>query len=492
MRSADLAPVNLGRQLPEYFGFHVVLGVGLLSAYFPFRRQLEVPHLSSTFGVLEVLWPVGMFLAMVLFARYLYSNVRSTKENDHLLAAWTIAGWGVMILFGVLLVLHQQSMQTPLTRPAVAISDLAIGGAAFGAVVGGFHVVTRDRQRELRSLNQAVEHAGHCVYITDTDGNIEYVNPAFEERTGYSAEEAVGKNADILNSGEHDSEFFEEMWNTILAGEVWEGEIINETKNCGLCHSNQTIAPVFDEDGEIERFVAINNDISEIKEYEQELENLTEQLEALNRVVRHDIRNDMNVVTGWACVLKDHVEEESARDAVDNILRSSQHVIELTEVAREYVESLAEEDTVATEPVRLEPVLNQCVMSRREVFPDATIEIDGDLPRVSVEANEMLSSVFRNLINNAIQHNDKDDPTVRVSGTVTDGTVMVAIADNGPGIPEQSREAIFGKGEQGIESEGTGIGLYLVNQLVENYGGDIQIESNDPEGTVFRIGLPKI
>ncbi|MFD1587356.1 PAS domain-containing sensor histidine kinase [Halorientalis brevis] len=130
----------------------------------------------------------------------------------------------------------------------------------------------KQRERELRRFREVVEQAGHAIYITDPDGLIEYVNPAFEESTGYSYEEAVGENPNILNSGEHSSEYYASLWNTILSGSTWKGEVINERKNGHQYVVEQTIAPVETADGEIDRFVAINTDITQRKAYEQKLE----------------------------------------------------------------------------------------------------------------------------------------------------------------------------------------------------------------------------
>jgi len=101
----------------------------------------------------------------------------------------------------------------------------------------------------------------------------------------------------------------------------------------------------------------------------------------------------------------------------------------------------------------------------------------------------MLRSVFRNLLNNAVQHHDGDEPTVGVSAEVDDDWVLVQIADDGPGIDPDRREAVFGKGEKGLESEGTGLGLYLVYTLVDHYGGAVWIEDNEPRGSVFNVRL---
>jgi signal transduction histidine kinase len=103
----------------------------------------------------------------------------------------------------------------------------------------------------------------------------------------------------------------------------------------------------------------------------------------------------------------------------------------------------------------------------------------------------MVSSVFRNLLKNAIQHNDKPVAAVKVSAAERDDTVIVRVADNGPGVPDDRKEAIFGKGDRGLETTGTGIGLYLVDTLVTSYGGEVRVEDNDPDGSVFVVELPK-
>jgi signal transduction histidine kinase len=106
-------------------------------------------------------------------------------------------------------------------------------------------------------------------------------------------------------------------------------------------------------------------------------------------------------------------------------------------------------------------------------------------------ANEMLASVFRNVLNNAVQHNDTPDPHVEVTLAERDEQAVVRIADDGPGIDPSRRDAVFGKGERGLDSDGTGIGLYLVDTLIDLYDGDVRIEDNDP-GTVVVIELPTV
>jgi len=100
--------------------------------------------------------------------------------------------------------------------------------------------------------------------------------------------------------------------------------------------------------------------------------------------------------------------------------------------------------------------------------------------------------VFRNLLKNAVQHNDKEVAEVIVSATDHENTVTVTIADNGPGVPDSQKETVFGKGERGLDSSGTGIGLHLVNTLVSIHNGDVWIEDNEPEGAIFSVELPTV
>jgi PAS domain S-box-containing protein len=231
-------------------------------------------------------------------------------------------------------------------------------------------------------------------------------------------------------------------------------------------------------------------DVTDRNRYEERLEETTEELEALNRVVRHDIRNDVSIMLGWARLLDDHVDD-TGREYLEKVLASGEHIVDLTETAREYIETLTSEDELAVRPTPLRSVLRTELDLRRESYPDAEFVLAGEIPDVSVTANEMLGAVFRNLLNNAVQHNDADEPVVTVACEMDDGAVVVRIADDGPGVPDGRKDAVFGKNETGLGSPGSGIGLYLVRTLVDQYDGDVWIEDNAPRGAVFNVRLPK-
>lgn len=475
----------------------------------------------------------------------------------------------------------------------------------------------KKREQELQQFREAVEQTAHAVYITDSDGTIEYVNPAFEEITGYSESDAIGRTPRILKSGEYGPEFCERFWGTINAGEQWESEIIDRQSDGEDVVLHQTVSPITDEDGEPRKFVAVAQDVTnrkeyeealersheelrriidlvpdliaaknragefilaneatadaygstpeaiegmreadvipndeeaetfreddleviesgeskhiaegelttadgetlifqttkipyeipgsgesavlayardvtELKEYEHRLESQRDNLELLNQVVRHDIRNDMTIVHGHAKLLEEHLEADGQGD-LETILEASEEAIELTETARDLSKTMlsTEEDV---EPVCLDSHLREPIETARSESDNTVVTVEGDVSDVYVRGNELLEAVFRNLIQNAVVHNDKRAPTVHVSTELDEEIVTVAVADNGPGIPDDRKETVFGKGEKGLDSPGTGIGLYLVRTLVEQYGGDVWVEDNDPEGSVFYVELPR-
>ncbi|WP_181685243.1 ATP-binding protein [Halorhabdus salina] len=335
------------------------------------------------------------------------------------------------------------------------------------------------------------QHPGHGVMITDTAGTIKYVNQGFEHHSGYTAEEVLGENPRILNSGVHDESFFEELWETVLSGDIWTGELTNERKDGTRYIVDQAIAPLTGPNGDVQRLVAISHEITDLRELADKLEEQRTQLDLLNRVLRHDIRNDMHVVLAWTEFVEPHVDNEGEA-MLEKVMTAGEHVVELTDVAKTIVEGIFGDSEPSLEPVEVEPLLRHVIETRRETFEHATISVDGDLPDAFVNANEMLSAVFRNLINNAIQHNDSDEPTVSLKAEERDGSVRIQIADNGPGIPSERREDLFDSDVKGLDSEGTGMGLYLVDKLTEMYDGSVRIEANEPRGSVFIVAFPTI
>jgi signal transduction histidine kinase len=225
---------------------------------------------------------------------------------------------------------------------------------------------------------------------------------------------------------------------------------------------------------------------------EARLKRQRDDLRLLNQVMRHDIRNDLQLVEAYAELLDDHVDEEG-ESYLEVIKENTESAVGLTTTVRDLSRVMLREDA-EPEGVTLDRVLSQQVEEVRSSYTEAVFTIDGTIPSVEVLADEMLGSVFRNVLRNAVQHNDETPPVVDVAARVDDPdkAAVVRIADNGPGVPPAQREEIFGKGEKGLDSPGAGIGLYLVRSLVEGYGGEVWVEDNEPKGARFVIRLPLV
>ena len=348
----------------------------------------------------------------------------------------------------------------------------------------------RERDREMRQAEALFGNAQDAFFVIDVDDEeyrIERVNPAYESLTGMDSESIHGRRIEDI-FGPEDGGAIRAHYDEC----VRRGEPVSYVERIDVpvpdSYWDTRIAPVV-VDGEVDQIVGATRDVTEQKAYEQRLEEQRDGLELLNEMVRHDIRNDLQVVASYAELLSTRVDDAD-REYVERILNNAETAVELTRSARDLAGTMLQtEESVEATPLR-RTLLAQ-IDDIRTSYADAVVSVDGDIPSVTVRANEMLPSVFRNIIKNAIQHNDKADPEVTVTVDVTDEEVSVTVADNGPGIPDSQKDEVFGKGEKGLESEGTGIGLYLVNTLVERYGGRVRVHDNEPDGTIVTVALER-
>jgi PAS domain S-box-containing protein len=306
--------------------------------------------------------------------------------------------------------------------------------------------------------------------ITDVEGVIQYVNPAFEAQTGYDAEEALGRTPQILNSGAHDAAFFEELWETLLEGEVWEREVVNRRKDGTTIYVDQTIAPVFGEDGTIEHFVAVNHDITDRKEKELALERQNQRLEEFASVVSHDLRNPLTVARG-------HLE----------FLEETEHVAKLDAALDRMANIIEEVLTLAREGEVVEAVqpldIGQLAMESWQVVdpPADRLEVAADIDPIAGDP-ERTRRILENLCRNAVEHGG-EDVRVTVGGLPGGGFFF---EDDGPGIDPGVREQVFESGYTTAAS-GTGLGLSIVSRLAEAQGWSVELTEGSAGGARFEF-----
>jgi len=460
------------------------------------------------------------------------------------------------------------------------------------------------RTERLRKFQEAVEASGHGIAITDTDGTIEYVNPAFEASTGYSSAEAVGNTPRLLKSGEMSEAHYARLWETITAGETWHEEIVNRRKDGSHYIADQTIAPITDETGDPSAFVAVQTDITERKRLDDrlkrhrdivqrledpimlqdtdgqfllvndalcefaglpadelegadeyafmdeetaeiidrqkqlvywteqpvtysvtpafehshkeaifytsrypyyddagelagtlaicrdvtDLDERTRQLHVLDNILRHNIRNSLNVIYGRANQLRAAVDGD-LEAAADAIVETADDLLTTSEKSHEITKVLSEDAEIRR--IDLAGHLEGIAESTTAEWPD--VELSVSVPEaVVVTALPTIGSALEELVTNAAAHNDHETPQVTVTVTVDDGMADVRIADNGPGISAFDREVLESGTAIGALSHGSGLGLWLVYWVVTRSNGDLSVTDRKPRGTAVTVSVPVV
>ncbi|CUT03705.1 two-component system sensor histidine kinase NtrB, partial [Candidatus Kryptobacter tengchongensis] len=206
--------------------------------------------------------------------------------------------------------------------------------------IDGYIIIARDiteeekLQYEKLKLSKVIENLSEAVMITDINGNIQYVNPAFEKMTGYKIHEVLGKNPRILKSWKHDHNFYKNMWETILSGKIWEGELINKKKNGDFYYEYMTISPLFDSQGNITNFVAIKRDITEQKLFEAQMLQF-QKLESIGSIssgIAHDFNNVLTSIQAGVNVLKRRLTEvdQEIIKVLEIIKQSAERGVDIT------------------------------------------------------------------------------------------------------------------------------------------------------------------
>ena len=353
------------------------------------------------------------------------------------------------------------------------------------------------------SLSAALESADIGIFVLDPEFTVQWVNETAATYFGLNRAAVIGRDkrrlieSTIRSIFERPDRFAETVIGTyddnsyvegfechVLAGE--------ERAERWLLHRSKPIRSGPLAGGRIEHYT----DITELKASQRRLEAQRDDLEVLNQVVRHDIRNDLQLVSAYAEMLEPHVDAAGEAHR-ERIADSAANAIELTESARDLAEVMLSRQAELT-PIAVGEVLVTQITEVGELNPAATIRTEGSVPEAEVLANTLFGSVIRNLLTNAIQHNRRAEPTVTVSATADEETVTIRVADDGPGIPDRQKQELFGKGQKGLDSTGTGIGLYLVETLVDSYGGEVWVEDRadrvgspaDASGAVFVVELP--
>ncbi|MGK7345670.1 MAG: PAS domain-containing sensor histidine kinase [Candidatus Nitrospinota bacterium M3_3B_026] len=368
-------------------------------------------------------------------------------------------------------------------------------------------ITQRKRAEEERDrLMTAVEQAAETVMIADSEGVIQYVNPAFEKVTGYSREEALGRNPRMLKSGRQDVHFYRQMWDTIKGGRTWTGYMTNRRKDGSFYEEENTISPVFDSQGEIINFVAIKRDVSR----EAMLAHAKDYFTA---VTSHELRTPLSKLELVRMML-DGVEaapgEKDKLEEIRSLLKESSFGLDRII----YATSLISDLTVSAARDRFQSVdyyfdLLYCVESARAAIDkegrevSIALGVEGDAREAKILSDRRL---FRSAVDEAVSNAVRYSPrggVVRVSAVLEGGSVVIRIKDEGEGIPADKRGQVLepyfsledplhhSTGQSRVVGGGMGLGLTIIRLIMESHDGKFEMDSGGPgKGTEVILGFP--
>ena len=364
----------------------------------------------------------------------------------------------------------------------------------------------KEADTQIQKLSTALQQSPTVVIITDPDGNIEYVNPAFTAHSGYSAEEVKGENPRILKSGLMSNSVYEDLWQTILAGNIWRGELQNKKKNGELFWEKAIISAIRNAEGVITNFVAVKEDITSEKQLWNELNIAKDHAEESDRLksaflanISHEIRTPMNGILGFSELLKEpHLTENEQAEFIGLIQQSGNRMLNLINELIDISRYDAGETTLQITEAPVNSILHDLYaffkpeIEKKGLCLNCTCELSDEESIIETDRGK-LTQILTILIQNALKFTS--------AGTIDFGYKSIGssfefyVLDTGIGVPAAMQQKIFDRFRQADEPlisnyEGSGLGLSISKAYVEMLGGAIQVESREGQGSRFFFTLP--
>lgn len=348
------------------------------------------------------------------------------------------------------------------------------------------------RELDLLRFSSVVHYTVNPIQITDKQGRMVYVNPAFERATGFSKEDLIGRNPNIISSGKQTKEFWQRVWAVIGAGDVWHGEIENRRKNGQPLHTQLLISPIIDSEQQVVGFLGAHRDITKQKELEQQLMH-SQKMESIGTLaagIAHEVGNPLASISSIVQVLQRTTNEEFAKDKLRLVQSQVQRI---TKIIRDLVD-FSRPSNYTMQPTDVVRAVRESIeivkISKKAKGVTFALDVLGDVPSLSLVPDQ-IAQVFLNILLNAVDAMDGKAGEVRIIIERGGTRVTISIADTGSGIVDDNLSKIF---EPFFTTkrvgEGTGLGLWVSYGIVQSFGGDIQVSSEVGKGTTFSIILP--
>ncbi len=379
-----------------------------------------------------------------------------------------------------------------------------------GNIIGRL-IVVRDitsrkkAEKELLIRDKALNTAANAIIITNADNTIEWINMAFTKLTGYTKEETLGKyTRELIDSGKQDKNFWLNLYNTLLEGKPWKGEIIDKRKDGTLYTVEEIITPVTNEHGKVEHLIGIMTDISERKAAERELRTAKEAAEEGSRLksaflanMNHEIRTPMNAIMGFSELMIEATPEEKDNYA-KIVFNSSGQLLNLIDDVIFLSRLQSEKLPVKKTAFYPSEIVNEIFLMFDLPEMKKNLQLQTQLPENAetyvMQADvDKIKQVLTNFTSNALKYTKNG--YVKLGFEIQNKNIVFFVEDSGMGIPENEQQHIFEtfyRGNRAVSSaiRGTGLGLNIAKELVELMGGTIDVISKPGQGSRFYFNLP--
>lgn len=371
----------------------------------------------------------------------------------------------------------------------------------------GIYLDKRQIEEQNIILNRAVENSPASIVITNSDGIIEYVNPRFTINTGYTLDEAVGQNPRILKSGNMPASVYQELWKTIQAGKEWRGELENRRKNGELYWEIASICGIKNDKGFVTHFVAVKEDITVRKQFEEEIKTKNELLQQINAqkdkffsIIAHDLRGPFSGFLGLTEILADDIQSMSL-DEIQNLARemkrSAGSLYNLLSNLLEWSRSQRGLINFKPEKIDMFEMASHSFETFYETGRQKKVRFVTDVPQFTIAKADryMIQAILRNLISNALKFTPSGGTVSLIIKQNNSGELICAVKDTGIGMPPKIFKNLFridvNVSRTGTNNEpSTGLGLMLCKEFVEKHGGRIWAETEEGHGSTFYFTLP--
>ncbi len=408
---------------------------------------------------------------------------------------------------GSIYILSDISKETLFSQQA-ALVIIGVGILIMVLFMIVFRSLYNSAEQKLRILSSAVEETGESVMITNRDGIIEYVNPAFTKITGHLPEEIIGKTPKILKSTAQEPIFYKELWDTITAGEIWRGTLTDMRKDGSYFPVMMSIAPIHNGHKQITHFVSLQQDMTEYKKMEDQFLQ-AQKMEAIGTLVggiAHDFNNMLAAIQGNVYISKSKLKNQpEVRAKLDNMellsIRAANMVKQLLTFARK--------DRVIMAPFSLNSFMKEGFKLAKSAIPENIEHICDTCSEELIVKGDItqLQQALMNLLNNA-SYAVSGTPEPKITCSIrpfvaTDEFIQthpdlsniqfarLSVQDNGCGITRERLNKVFDPfyTTKGV-GQGTGLGLAMVYGSIQTHGGVVDVESEPGKGTVFHVYLP--